>query len=143
MKVKTRRYHHGLWLLIGGLLIAITIYLSFSNEPGLLTMTNGDKYGHFIAYFVLMAWFGLIYPSPTSWLICTVLLSGMGVGIELLQRLTATRAFELMDVVASISGVYTALIVIMIGASVFGLPFLQTRESSCEGGSGAEGTTRS
>jgi len=113
-------YGRCLALLVGALLIAITVYLSFSNEPRLLHVENGDKYGHFLAYFVLMIWFGLIFPSLVSHLVSAVVLSGMGIAIELLQRLTVTRAFELLDAVASVSGVLMALMVLLAGSQMVG-----------------------
>ena len=114
---------HGRWLalLVGALLVGFTVYLSFSSEPRLLHVANGDKYGHFLAYFVLMIWFGLIFPSLASYLVSAVALSGMGIAIELLQRLTVTRAFELLDAVASVSGVLIALMVLLAGSHMAGL----------------------
>ncbi len=119
MEQKKRVYWRQLALLVGGVLIAITIYLSFSNETGPLHMANGDKYGHFLAYFTLMTWFGLVYPSFISCMTSAIVFSGMGIGIELLQRLTVTRAFELLDAVASVSGVLVALMVLLIGSNIF------------------------
>ncbi len=121
-RLKRKSVHwHRLALLVGALLIAITVYLSFSSEPGLLHVANGDKYGHFLAYFVLMLWFGLIFPSLVSHLVSAVALSTMGIAIELLQRLTVTRAFELLDAVASVSGVLIALMVLLAGSHMAGL----------------------
>jgi len=103
---------------MGSGLIAAIIYLSFSSGPGLLHIANGDKYGHFLAYFVLMLWFGLIFPSFLSCLAYAAVFSGMGIAIELLQRLTENRAFELLDAVAGISGVVAALLLLLLVPAV-------------------------
>ncbi len=113
--------------LLGGAIIAAIFYLSFSNEPGLLHVENGDKYGHFLAYFVLMGWFGLAYPSIPCCLTAAFLFSGMGVCIELLQQFTPTRAFEWLDIVASVCGVAVALTLLMIGPVVTELGPLKRR----------------
>ncbi len=109
---RVSKYKKRAFLLVGGLLVATTLYLSFLSEAQLLQVANGDKYGHFLAYFVLMLWFGLSYPSILT---SAILLSCMGIGIEFLQNLTATRAFESADVVASVLGVLFALVTLMAG----------------------------
>ncbi len=115
-------YKKQAFLLVAGLLIAATLYLSLATGAPALHIANGDKYGHFLAYFVLMSWFGLIYPSIPSWLTSAVLLGCMSIGIEFLQELSATRAFELGDVAASVAGVFVALVILLAGLRRTDLP---------------------
>ncbi len=110
-------------MLVAGLLIAATLYLSLATGAPALHIANGDKYGHFLAYFVLMSWFGLIYPAIFSWLISAVLLGCMSIGIEFLQELSVTRSFELGDVAASVAGVFVALLILLAGVKKTGIPF--------------------
>jgi len=62
-----------------------------------------DKIWHFVTYVMVMLWFSQLYhPRVQRWILLGVIL--MGFSIECLQALTPWRSFELMDMVANISG---------------------------------------
>ena len=59
---------------------------------------------HAGAYFVLMVWFAGFYRHAVYPVIATVLLA-LGLGLDLLQLLTATRSFDWYDVAMNSGGV--------------------------------------
>ena len=92
------------WRWIAGLLVAAIWILSLIPPTG-IPMPSSDKSGHFIAYFVTMAWFILCYQQTT---IIAGALIGMGILLEFLQGLTGYRQFDLLDMLANSGGVMVA-----------------------------------
>lgn len=99
-----------LWLALGALLIAMIWYLSLTPDPPDIGIDNGDKLGHFLAYGLLMGWFGQIYIQlkPRLWLVLAFIL--MGVLLEVLQGMTVTRTYSYADMVANTTGVVIGLL---------------------------------
>jgi VanZ family protein len=93
------------WLLAGWLLVVAVIYESLTSEPIELRVDQGDKLLHTAAYLVLMSWFANHYEGRRERLICAAGFVALGVGLEFLQRLTATRTFEVADMAAGAAGV--------------------------------------
>ncbi len=71
-------------------------------------MQQGDKYSHFLAYFVLVGWFQQLYPAVFSRLLLLVAFTGMGIGIEFLQGWSGVRFFDPADMVANTLGAFLA-----------------------------------
>ncbi|MEW5770554.1 MAG: VanZ family protein [Pseudomonadota bacterium] len=89
------------WLGLGwGLILAVT-YLSLTASPIDTGVDNGDKAGHLLAYFSLMAWWGQLDRRVNALLI---LFLAMGAGLELLQGLIPGREPSLLDMAANAGG---------------------------------------
>ncbi len=94
-----------LWLLCGWAMLATVIWLSLTGEPPQIAeFLFADKLKHFLAYGVLMGWFGQLYTTANTqrgWLIGLVLL---GVTMEFLQGWGGQRFFEYADMLANTLG---------------------------------------
>ena len=112
---------------IAGIVIILTIFLlsllpawDLPNAPG------NDKLHHAIAYFACMFCWGQVYRQPMHRLRLASGFIAMGVLIECLQFFTATRSFELLDMVANAAGIITAWLVVTVQLSIerrwFGVP---------------------
>lgn len=64
-----------------------------------------DKLVHFLIYFLLMAWFGQLYPRR---ILVAIALALLGILLELTQGFTRYRYFEWYDVVANCAGILSA-----------------------------------
>jgi len=93
-------------LIAGGWLYAAALVgLSLIPSPPDLGVEGGDKLEHFIAYALLMAWFGWLYTSRIERIGYAALWIAMGIAIEFAQRETGYRSFELADMAADALGV--------------------------------------
>lgn len=91
---------------IGWLFVAAIVLFSLTPEvPSVHDYTLNDKFAHFGAYAFVMAWFGWIYHSLAARISYAVFFIALGAALEFLQTLTATRSFELADLVADTLGV--------------------------------------
>jgi len=100
-----------LWLVIGWVLVLLVIYLSVTPAPIAATMALGDKFGHVLAYVVLMYWFASLHESPNRRATLAVGLIAMGIALEFVQRWTGYRSFEVTDMAAGAAGVIAGWIV--------------------------------
>ena len=57
----------------------------------------GDKVGHFIAYFVLMSWFGQLYPRFEHRVNSATAFFVMGLALEYFQSIGGVRVASLAD----------------------------------------------
>ncbi len=96
-----------LWLALGwGLIIAVCI-ATLMPAPDLPDIGVNDKVEHASTYFLLMLWFGGLYPrSRLVWV--ALALFGLGALLDTLQLGTATRDFDLLDITANGVGVLIA-----------------------------------
>ena len=94
-----------LWLAIGWALVLSIVYLSLTPQPVSIPVEHGDKMGHVAAYAALMLWFMQLYSGVTARILLAGSFVAMGVGLEFAQLLTATRTFEIADMVADTTGV--------------------------------------
>ena len=100
---------YSLWNTIGVALILLVIYLSVTPIPPRLEEFHfNDKIGHFIAYFVLMFWYGQIHYQFKIRLGFLIFFITLGYGLEGVQSLTAYRSFEYFDAWANASGASVA-----------------------------------
>ncbi len=97
-----------LWLLIGWGLICWVSYQSLISNPiQTQALLYGDKLGHFLAYFTLMAWFSQLY-ARYGHVYILVMFIVLGVVLEFLQGMTAYRFFEYSDMLANSLGAIVA-----------------------------------
>ncbi len=113
-----RLTHFGVWLLIGWLLVGLVVFLSLGPPPTRLVLPGLDKLEHFIAYFVLMMWFGALYQGWKR-LVYALGLIAMGTTLEWIQGATALRIPEAMDMLANMLGVLAGFALAHTGASRF------------------------
>lgn len=110
MSLKYRK----LWLLIGWGLILIIWYLSLTPSPPEIGVKLWDKLNHFIAYAVLMGWFGQLYQEKRWQIFWLIFFTIMGIGIEIIQGMGEHRFFEYNDMLANFIGTVAALLVLSL-----------------------------
>lgn len=98
-----------LWRLIGWLLIAGVVAGSLMPGQAIPQMVSNDKWLHATTYFLLMLWFAGLYRRDRHVWIALGLLA-LGVALDLLQGLTTTRSFDLLDIGANAAGILAALL---------------------------------
>ncbi|MFK8011207.1 MAG: VanZ family protein [Marinicellaceae bacterium] len=106
-------------LLIGWLLIIAVVFLSLAPiNNAIPNVQNGDKIGHFIAYFTLMTWFSWLYPKPlirNIYAIGFILLGGL---MELMQSMTAHRMGDIEDFHVNTIGVICGFVFSVLTANI-------------------------
>lgn len=103
-------YARSMQIAIGWLFVAAIIIFSLTPEvPSVNDYTPNDKLAHFGAYGFVMGWFAWIYRSPGARISHAIFFIALGAALEFLQTLTATRSFELADLVADTLGVAVGL----------------------------------
>jgi VanZ family protein len=110
MNLKYRK----LWLLIGWSMIATVWYLSLTPKPPEMGIKLWDKLNHFIAYAVLMGWFGQLYLQKAQRIFWFVFFISMGISIEIFQGMGEHRFFEYNDMLANTLGVVSAIVVLLL-----------------------------
>lgn len=100
---------------LGWLFVAAIVLFSLTPEvPSINDYTINDKLAHFGAYGFVMAWFGWVYGTLAARLGYAVFFMVLGAALEFLQTLTATRSFELTDLVADTLGVIAGVVLISV-----------------------------
>lgn len=98
--------HRLIGQVIGGLLVALVVYLSLTPQPPApLTFDNSDKVEHAFAYATLSFWFCHLYVTGSSRAVVIATLVALGVGLEYVQGWTGYRSFDVMDMLADSIGV--------------------------------------
>lgn len=97
-----------LWLALGWLLVVGVAVGSLVPGDMLEAITLSDKLMHAGSYFLLMVWFGGLYPKRLHPLVGAVLLA-LGIALDLLQGLTETRSLDLRDMLADLGGIVAGL----------------------------------
>ena len=93
------------WLTLGGVWVAILIYLSLAlHPPQPVNFKYSDYLEHALAYGLLMLWFCQIYQKHAHRILLALCLIALGVSMEFLQRITGYRYFEYMDMLANSAG---------------------------------------
>ena len=105
------RYYR-FWLALGWLAVGVVVYLSLTPHPIDISISSGDKMGHFLAYSLLMGWFVQLYQSRSLLIVHAILLIATGVVLEFLQSYTG-RYFEYADMMANTSGVVLGLLLLL------------------------------
>ncbi len=94
-----------LWLICGGLLILLVIYLSLAPVSIEIPVEEGDKYGHVAAYAALMFWFANLYETLNRRAMLAIGFVALGIALEFVQGWTGYRTFEVADMAADALGV--------------------------------------
>ncbi|MDH3320315.1 MAG: VanZ family protein [Betaproteobacteria bacterium] len=92
-------------LALGWLYVAVIVWLSLTPSPPHVDIEGSDKLEHFLAYGVLMFWFGVLYRSARARIGWALFCVALGVALEFAQRATGYRSFELADMAADALGV--------------------------------------
>ncbi len=95
------------WIWLG-----VIIILSLISIPGSVTVSipHIDKIEHTFSYFILMFLFGQCYVLTRTRIIYAMFFIALGISLEYLQSLTATRQFEYADMIANTTGVFLGLL---------------------------------
>ena len=106
-------------LALGWLMVATVIVLSLVPIANQMpNIKNGDKLGHFIAYFSLTAWFCFLYQKKWVKNLYAIGFIFLGGFLEILQHATAYRHFDIddfhMNTVGVIFGFIFAAVMIQI-----------------------------
>jgi len=110
-------------VIIGWVMIAVVISLSLIKINAVMpNIKNGDKVGHFIAYFSLMMWFAWLYPRPLVRNLYAVFFIILGGVLEVLQSMTAYRTADIEDFHVNTIGVIAGFIIAAILSNV---PFIK------------------
>lgn len=106
--VRHLRYKR-LWIGVGVMLVlAVAIGSMMSLPTPVKAVMVQDKLLHTVAYACLMGWFAQIYRHDLTRLVLVIGLIAMGIGIEFAQGTTGHREYEVLDMIANISGVVLA-----------------------------------
>lgn len=94
------------WLHIGWIMVLLVIYLSLTASPPQVPKFQfSDKFEHLLAYFMLMGWFGQLYPAFSRQIISALGFVLMGILLEFVQGWSGYRMFEVQDMLANTTGV--------------------------------------
>jgi VanZ family protein len=92
-----------LWIGVGALLVAGVCVGSLLPAQDLGDALN-DKYLHFASYFLLTVWFSGLYSRVGFYALIAAVVIGFGAFLDVLQGATATRHFDLLDILANALG---------------------------------------
>ena len=110
-------------LLIGWLMIIAVIVLSLAPIGSAIPdVKNGDKIGHFIAYFSLMTWFSWLYPKPLVRNLYAIGLIVLGGTMEILQSMTVYRMGDIEDFHVNTIGVIIGFVFSVFAVNI---PFIK------------------
>jgi len=94
------------WLPLGWFAVCLLIYQSVNpSPPELPEWPLADKMSHFLAYALIMLWFGFIYRPGKSYLRLGLSLILLGVALELFQGASGYRSMEALDASSNALGV--------------------------------------
>lgn len=114
-------HYRPLWLAIGYVLVAATVWGSLTPVPPQWAFAFGDKLLHGATYALLTLWFGQIYRGAGAQLLLVLAFSLFGVLLEVGQAYSsAYRHFDVADAAASALGAVLAwgLLRTAIGAAL-------------------------
>jgi VanZ family protein len=99
------KYTRHFWHAVGWFGIALLLYLSLTPRPPEISIEQGDKLGHTLAYAVLMYWWSQLHVAVRQRVLLAAGLMALGVAIEYVQGWTGWRTFDSMDMIADAAGV--------------------------------------
>jgi VanZ family protein len=102
----------------GAVAVVAIFALSLLPGPDLPSVPGNDKWHHALAYFACMFCWGQAFVRPLQRIKLAIVFIAMGALIECLQYFTATRYFELMDMVANTIGVVAGWVVVTVQLSL-------------------------
>jgi VanZ family protein len=93
-------------LTIGFVLVGVVCFLTLTpSPPDMGDIPESDKIGHFVAYSVIMLWFGFIYLRGKRYMKVGFAFLAMGIVLESIQGMLGYRNFSYLDMVANVCGV--------------------------------------
>ena len=105
-----------LWMGIGWMLVAAVCIGSLLPASGVDFDIN-DKLVHFASYFILTVWFSGLFSRFAHYLVIAAIVIALGAGLDVLQSTTATRYFDLFDVLANAAGALVGFVlsIVLVG----------------------------
>lgn len=101
----TRLHLRAVWISIGWMMVLTIVWLSLTPSPPDLGIEHGDKFGHFLAYGILMFWFCQLYAARQAQIAYAAGFVAMGVALEFIQGALGYRSYEAFDMLATAVGV--------------------------------------
>ncbi len=92
------------WLLVAGVCLGSLVPAAHVN--GFID----DKIAHFASYFVLTVWFSGLYSKVSYYIVVAAIVIAFGALLDVMQTATATRHFDLIDVLANAAGAIVGLV---------------------------------
>ena len=117
------------WICMGWVIVLLIVYLSLTPRPIPLPGEQGDKFGHALAYGVLMLWFAQLYLDERRRFVVATLCVALGIALEFAQLYTETRMFSIADMAADGIGVVLG----WLAAPPRGFAFLRRLEDAGAG----------
>lgn len=100
---------HAAWTAVGTLLMAWTLWMALTPDPGIaLAFPYGDKLLHALTFTCLMGWWGNIRRDRRGRIGSALLCLGFGIFIEFAQWLDPPRDADALDVLADAAGIALA-----------------------------------
>lgn len=106
--MSTRPFPHlWLWRSLYFLALISVVVLSLVSNDALhkVDFIGNDKIGHFLAYFVLMAFAVQLFDTLRDWLIAATGLLSLSIALEVLQNMSGLRNGDWRDVLANGAGI--------------------------------------
>ena len=97
--------HPAIWIAVAWSLVGLIVYLSLASMSISVPGAHADKYGHVLAYGVVMFWFLQIYECTPSRVTIAGGLITLGIALEFAQAWTGYRTFDYADMGADALGV--------------------------------------
>jgi len=92
-----------LWIGVGAVLVSGVCVASLLPAQDVSTALN-DKTVHFATYFLLTVWFSGLYSRIRFYALIAAVVIALGAFLDVLQGATATRHFDLLDILANALG---------------------------------------
>jgi VanZ family protein len=94
-----------LWRGVGWFGLVLLLYLSLTPRPPDIPMEQGDKFGHALAYALLMFWWAQLFIATRARLRLAAGLLALGIALEYAQGWTGWRTFDYFDMLADAIGI--------------------------------------
>ena len=88
------------WLLVAAVCLGSLLPVPARDIAALLN----DKFVHFVSYFVLTVWFSGLYSKKAYYVLIAAVVIALGAALDIAQGTTATRQFDLLDILANAIG---------------------------------------
>lgn len=106
----------GAWLVLGGILVAIVIWLLLAPAPlGSAPGAINDKLTHGLVFAAMTGWFAGLLRPDTWWLLIVIML-GLGIATEVAQGVMQIgRVADWRDFLADVAGIAVAVLLASAG----------------------------
>ena len=104
-----------LWLGLGWLLVIAVFVGSLLPLPAYpIEALASDKLVHFCSYLILTIWFGGLYGKPRNYVAIAAIMIAFGAALDLLQGLSSTRQFDMLDILANTAGAFVGFVALWL-----------------------------